>query len=136
MVKRVEVVAGVIRCGQSVLCLQRNVNKFDYISYKFEFPGGKVEHGEDYKAALKRELFEEMDISVGVEKMNYLMTVNHQYPDFIIIMHTYVCEVGKIDYKLNEHVDAKWATIDTIDALDWAGADIPIVEKLKVEGII
>ena len=129
--KTIEVVAGVIKCDQSVLCLQRNANKFDYISYKFEFPGGKVEHGEDYKAALKRELLEEMDISISDEKMTYFMTVNHQYPDFIIIMHTYICEVGKINYKLNEHVDAKWAIIETIDALDWADADLPIVEKLK-----
>lgn len=134
--KAIEVVAGVLKKDKSVLCLQRNVNKHEYISHKFEFPGGKVEPNEDFKKALIRELHEEMDVRLREEQLSYLMTVKHQYPDFFIIMHTYVCETGDIAFKLHEHIDARWSTAETIDALDWAAADLPIVEKLKAERII
>ena len=41
--KHIEVVAAVIEHENQYLCVQRNANKYDYISYKYEFPGGKVE---------------------------------------------------------------------------------------------
>jgi 8-oxo-dGTP diphosphatase len=44
--KHIEVVAAVIKSGERFLCVQRNTNKYDYISLKYEFPGGKVEVGE------------------------------------------------------------------------------------------
>lgn len=134
--KKIEVVAAVIKKDKSVLCLQRNVNKYDYISYKFEFPGGKVELNEDHKQALQRELREEMSVEVGENEMNYFMTVEHAYPDFYIIMHTYICEANDMLYKLHEHIDAKWCSADNISELDWAKADLPIVEKLLSEKVI
>jgi len=134
--KKIEVVAAVLKKDKSVLCLQRNVNKYDYISYKFEFPGGKVEVNEDHKQALQRELREEMDIEIGTNEMKYLITVEHTYPDFIIIMHTYICEVIELSYKLHEHIGAKWRRAENISELDWAAADLPIVNKLLSERII
>lgn len=134
--KTIEVVAAVIKNDKAVLCLQRNSNKYDYISYKFEFPGGKVEHNEDFKKALMREIYEELDVFLKEDQLSYLMTVQHQYPNFHIIMHTYVCEAGDIAFKLHEHIDAQWSTCENIDLLDWAAADLPIVEKLKEDGII
>lgn len=136
LVKRIEVVAAVLKKDKSVLCLQRNVNKHDYISYKYEFPGGKVEIEEDRKKALQRELMEEMAVEVSENNMNYFMTVEHAYPDFFIVMHTYICEVEDVKYMLHEHVDAKWRSKENIHELDWAAADVPIVEKLMLEGII
>ncbi len=134
--KKVEVVAAVLKKDKSVLCLQRNVNKYDYISNKFEFPGGKVELNEDHKQALQRELREEMSVEVGENEMDYFMTVEHAYPDFIIIMHTYICEVFDVEYTLHEHIDAKWCREENIKELDWAAADLPIVEKLLSERVI
>lgn len=134
--KKIEVVAAVFKKHKSVLCLQRNVNKYDYISNKFEFPGGKVELNEDHKQALQRELREEMAVEVGESEMDYFMTVEHTYPDFIIIMHTYICEVNELSYKLHEHIDAKWCSEENINELDWAAADLPIVEKLLSERVI
>ena len=134
--KKIEVVAAVLKQNSDVLCLQRGYSKLDYISHKFEFPGGKVEANEDFKKALGRELLEEMNISVNEDQMSYLMTVNHQYPDFFITMHAYVCDVENIEYALNEHVDAVWSNSENIDVLDWAAADIPIVERLKAERVI
>lgn len=134
--KKIEVVAAVLKQNSEVLCLQRGFSKLDYISHKFEFPGGKVEENEDFKKALSRELLEEMNICVNEDQMSYLMTVNHQYPDFFITMHAYLCDVENIEYALNEHIDAVWSNAESIDALDWAAADIPIVDRLKSERLI
>lgn len=46
--KHYEVVAAIIEHNKKILCMQRNKGKYDYVSYKFEFPGGKVEVGMDW----------------------------------------------------------------------------------------
>lgn len=81
MMKHYEVVAAVIEHDGKILCMQRNKGKFDYVSYKFEFPGGKVEAGEERHTALERELREEMDMDISIPEDAYLMTVEHTYPD-------------------------------------------------------
>ncbi len=128
--KELEVVAGIIIHEGKILCLQRNKSKYAYVSYKFEFPGGKIERGENPVAALKRELLEEMDLLVEVQDETPYCTVHHTYPDFIIHMHTYRCKVESLVYTLREHVDAKLLHVAALRALDWAPADIPIVDKM------
>jgi 8-oxo-dGTP diphosphatase len=130
--KKIEVVAGVIFCKDEILCVQRKKNKLHYISEKFEFPGGKIEPGESKEEALHRELLEELNLSINIK--SFFMTVTHEYPDFELIMHTYICEVESKELKLNEHIDKKWLKVNELDQLDWAGADIPIVEKLVSNG--
>ncbi|MBP2626029.1 MAG: (deoxy)nucleoside triphosphate pyrophosphohydrolase [Firmicutes bacterium] len=128
--KTYEVVAGIIIYQEEILCMQRNKGDFDYISYKYEFPGGKIEPGESALAALKRELREEMDIDVEVENNDYFMTVDHEYPDFGIKMYSYICKVKSEKFKLKVHIDFKWLKKYELKQLDWAKADIPIVDRL------
>ena len=54
--KTIEVVAAIIFREGKVLCVQRPNNTREYISLKWEFPGGKVEVGESREKALVREL--------------------------------------------------------------------------------
>jgi 8-oxo-dGTP diphosphatase len=129
--KHVEVVASIIEHQGKTLCVQRNTSKYDYISLKYEFPGGKVEEGETNEAALVREIREEL--SMEIRDLKHFLTVEHSYPDFKITMHSYKCKVDNAELKLSEHVDFKWRTPNEMDDLDWAAADIPIVEKLKKE---
>lgn len=129
--KHYEVVAAVIKYKDKILCMQRGKAKFDYTSYKFEFPGGKVESGEENHKALERELKEEMDINVTINESDYLLTIEHEYPDFAITMHTYLCKVEKPGFVMKEHISFKWLTVNELDTLDWAEADKPIVEFLK-----
>lgn len=129
--KHYEVVAAVIEHQGKILCMQRNKGKFDYVSYKFEFPGGKVEAGEENHTALERELREEMDMEVNISEKDYLMTVNHTYPDFAITMHAYLCKVAQPDFVMKEHISFEWLPVAEIDKLDWAEADKPIVAVLK-----
>ena len=133
--KHYEVVAAVIEYEEKILCMQRGEAKFEYVSYKYEFPGGKVEVGEENYTALERELKEEMDMNVSIGEDDYLLTVEHIYPDFAITMHAYLCKVGNPDFVMREHVDYKWLSVSELDTLEWAEADKPIVEWLKKEFI-
>jgi 8-oxo-dGTP diphosphatase len=130
--KKIEVVAGVIFWGNLILCVQRPKNKLHYISEKFEFPGGKIEEGETKEEALHRELLEELNISTKIK--NLFLTVVHEYPDFEITMHSFICEVDSKIINLNEHISQQWLTINELQKLDWAAADIPIVNKLISNG--
>lgn len=129
--KTVHVTAAVIIKDEKILCVQRNENKFDYISKKWEFPGGKVEENELVEHTIIREIEEELNLKIKVT--DFLIQVNHQYPDFRIIMDTFICEIVDGELKLNEHIDFKWLTNSEIGELDWAAADIPIVKKLIEE---
>jgi len=130
--KKIEVVAGIIFFGDQILCVQRPKNKYPYISEKFEFPGGKIEKGETKEEALKRELSEELNLTINIKSL--YLTVNHKYPDFKITMDSFICEVKTKELTLNEHIDKKWLTPRELEKLNWAAADIAIVNKLVSNG--
>lgn len=127
MKKHIEVVAGVITKEDKFFCAQRG-NKGE-LANKWEFPGGKVENGETLEESLKRELKEELEIEVKVK--DFIKTVNHEYNTFKLTLHAFYCEYVSGELVLTEHLDSKWLNKEELDKLDWAAADIPIVEKLK-----
>lgn len=126
--KKIEVVAAIIKYNNLILCAQRSYSSLDYISNKFEFPGGKIEEGETKKEALKRELIEELNITPIIKGL-YLSVV-HKYPDFELTMHSFICETNTTSLKLNEHISHEWLKKEELNKLDWAAADLPIVKKL------
>ena len=131
---RVSVVAAVIENQGRILCVQRPEHKFDYISRKWEFPGGKIEVGETQQSALAREIMEELCIKVDVGEA--VVTVDHSYPDFHLTMHAFRCTLSlgtqESNLKLKEHIDLKWleATQGAFAQLNFAAADAPIVDAL------
>lgn len=126
--KKISVVAAIVKDGKSYLCTQRGKSKYSYVSEKYEFPGGKVEEGETEEEALEREIQEELSMNVNVGEK--LIVVNHEYPDFTIEMHCFLCTSDSRKVVLHEHIDHKWLTSEELNSLDWAAADLPIVEKL------
>ena len=126
--KTIQVVAAVLFWQGKVLCVQRAEHEREYVSLKWEFPGGKIEVGESREEALVREIREEL--SVDIEVSEFLMTVEHTYPDFHLTMHVFKCVLDQGEITLNEHVALKWLSIDELDQLDWAAADIPVVKSL------
>jgi 8-oxo-dGTP diphosphatase len=126
--KKIEVVAAIIRHNDKILCVQRGKNKLDYISKKYEFPGGKIEEGETREQTIVREIQEELKMDISTNE-DYL-TVEHEYPDFFLTMHSFICSCENPKVQLTEHIDYKWLATSDMLALDWAAADIPIVEKL------
>ncbi len=126
--KHITVVAAVIEHKGKYLCVQRGINKYDYISKKWEFPGGKVEAEESPENALIREIQEEL--AMEINELNFLITVEHTYQDFRLTMHTYLCKSEQTTPTLTEHLEYTWQSASDMNHLDWAAADLPIVEKL------
>ena len=123
-----QVVAAIIFREGKLLCVQRAEHERGYVSWKWEFPGGKVEVGESREEALVREIREEL--SVDIEVSEFLMTVEYTYPDFHLTMHVFKCALQSGEIVLNEHVDMKWLSIEELGSLDWAAADLPVVKSL------
>jgi 8-oxo-dGTP diphosphatase len=126
--KHFTVVAAIIINDGKILCMQRKASKYDYISFKYEFPGGKVEIGEGEEAALLREIREELDMPIEINRA--FLKVNHQYPDFHLTMYSYLCSTSVKVPQLKEHVAYRWLSHHELLILDWAAADVPIVAKL------
>lgn len=124
----IEVVAAVIRHEGKYLCMQRGKSRYAYVSEKFEFPGGKVEAGEAQLEALKREISEELEIEIQAEK--HLVSVTHHYPDFSIVLHAWLCQSFSKEIQLKEHISMQWLLPNELHNLDWAAADLPVVEAL------
>ena len=78
--KTIEVVAAVILKDKQVLATQRG---YGDLQGRWEFPGGKIEAGEDHTTALSREIQEELDVSIVVGE--FLTTVEYDYPNFHLI---------------------------------------------------
>jgi 8-oxo-dGTP diphosphatase len=127
--KKVEVVAAIINFENEIFCVQRPKNKLNYISKKFEFPGGKIEKGESKEEALRRELIEELNF-IPTKIDSLFLTVIHKYPDFELTMHSFNCYSDTKDIQLNEHISSEWLSLKNLKKLDWAEADIPIVNRL------
>lgn len=130
--KEISVVAAIIKHNNKILCVQRGDNKYNYISKKYEFPGGKIEDGETLEDTIIREVREELVMNIKTEKP--FITVKHQYPDFFITMYSFICSCEDPTVQLTEHIDYKWLTPSELKGLDWAAADIPMVNKLAMNG--
>ena len=128
VLKKIEVVAAIIRDGDKIFATQRGYG--DYKDW-WEFPGGKVEAGETPEKALVREIQEELNTTINVDR--FLTTVDWDYPKFHLTMHCYLCTIEVGELTLLEHEAAKWLTMDTIDEVNWLPADVLVVEALKNE---
>jgi 8-oxo-dGTP diphosphatase len=131
IMKHLEVVGGILVFNGKILCMQRNIGKYEYLNFKYEFPGGKVEAGESHPQALMRELNEEMGLDIQISENDYFDTVSYRYPDFEITMYCYICHLSSDHFVKKEHANYKWMRQDELHILDWAPADYPIVEKLE-----
>lgn len=115
--------AAIIDKNGNVLCAQRG---YGSLKGKWEFPGGKIEAGENDVDALKREIKEELDIDINV---NQLIDENyHEYHDFNVNLKVYRCEYVSGEINDTEHQSLKWVETKKLNELDWADADQPIVD--------
>jgi 8-oxo-dGTP diphosphatase len=124
----IDVVAGLILdpAGRLLAC-KRPEGK--HLGGKWEFPGGKVEEGEDPVAALVRELEEELGIFVEAGKA--LTPVVWDYGRGPIRLHPFVCTVASGEPHPHEHEEIRWCRAEELGALDWAAADVPILEEWR-----
>ena len=124
--KRIEVVAAIIRKGDKVFATQRGYGEWqDW----WEFPGGKIESGETPEEALRREIREELSAEISVDSL--FCTVEYDYPQFHLTMHCYLCTLLTEALHLNEHEAARWLTKEELDSVKWLPADLEVIEALR-----
>lgn len=97
--------------------------------FKWEFPGGKIEPGETSEEALKREIKEELDCNIIIEK--FITTINYEYNTFLLTMHVYLCHLKDNEPILLEHKASLWCDKDKLETLDFAEADRLLLKFIK-----
>ena len=124
--KTINVVAAIIIRGGQVFATQRGYGEFKGL---WEFPGGKIEAGEQPEEALKREIREELEADIKVGKL--LETVEWDYPTFHLTMHCYVCSLESESFRLTEHEASMWLTKETLNTVNWLPADLELLDKIS-----
>ncbi|MBR6140372.1 MAG: (deoxy)nucleoside triphosphate pyrophosphohydrolase [Bacteroidaceae bacterium] len=128
--KQIEVVAAIIRDSEGrVFATQRGYG--DYKDF-WEFPGGKMEAGESPEDALKREIWEELETRIAVERL--VQTVEWDYPKFHLTMHCFLCHIESGILTLKEHEAARWLPKEQLDSVEWLPADWIVVKTLRNNG--
>ena len=128
-VKTVRVAAGIICDDDRVLAVQRGYGEMRGM---WEFPGGKVERGETPEDACRRELAEELDITV--ENLQAFYTVEYDYPDFHLSMECFFCKIATGSPHLSDRqLDLRWVERGRLGELAWMPADTGLVEALAEE---
>lgn len=122
------VVAAIIIREGRVFATQRGYGEWkDW----WEFPGGKVEPGETPELALIREIREELDTEIVIDK--YVDTLEWDYPKFHLSMRCYFCSLAGGAPHLLEHEAARWLPFDELDSVRWLPADDIILPKIATE---
>ncbi len=97
----------------------------------WEFPGGKRQDGETLPAALRRELVEEMAITVDVGEQ--LLALDHAYTHFRITLHAFWCRLVEGEPRCIACDDFAWVTSDALDDYAMAVTDRQIAERVRTE---
>lgn len=124
--KQIKVVAAIIQKENKILATKRGYGEFINM---WEFPGGKIELGETKEQALVREIKEELNIEISVDK--FALDIEYQYPNFYLFMSCFMCSIKEGSIELLEHNDGKWITKEDLNTLNWLPADIDAVNYLK-----
>ncbi|ARK28679.1 CTP pyrophosphohydrolase [Halalkalibacter krulwichiae] len=125
--KQVIVVAAVIQNNnKQILCALRSETMS--LPNHWEFPGGKVEIGEDHYDALQREIHEELACTIMVKEK--ITSVTHHYDHMIVHLHTYWCEIIKGYPLAKEHASLQWVDLKDLKSLRFAPADLSTIHLI------
>ena len=121
-----DVVAAIIIKNDKYFIAQRNRNK--HMGLSWEFPGGKVEKGETFEIALKREIKEELNINIAIN--NKLGEENYKDEKINVKLHYFLCSHISGEIYLNEHEDSAWITKNEFKNYNFAEGDSDIINLL------
>ena len=121
-----DVVAAIIIKDDKFFIAQRNRNK--HMGLSWEFPGGKVEKGETFEIALKREIKEELNINIAIN--NKLGEENYKDEKINVKLHYFLCSHTSGEIYLNEHEDSAWISKNEFKNYNFAEGDSDIINLL------
>lgn len=124
--KQIEVVAAIIHRDGAILATQRGYGEFKGF---WEFPGGKIEVGENREQALMREIEEELSARIQVEE--WVDTIEYDYPNFHLRLYCGICHLLSDEFQLNEHLCARWLKKEELMQVEWLPADVELVKTLQ-----
>lgn len=129
MMKNLEIAAGIIMCGGKVLLGKRLPSKAQ--GGLWEFPGGKLEAGETLEECLKREMKEEMNLQIKIER--FLMQSMYAYEFAQVRLNVFLasCTQTKIDV-LTAHETYAWVLPKMLETYKLAPADIPVAKAFML----
>ena len=122
-----QVVAALIWQNGTVLVCQRT--RHQTMPLKWEFPGGKIEEGEQPRDAMRRELEEELGINAVVG--NEVARFRHQYPNGSAVELRFY-DVRKYSGEIENRIfkDVRWAEPADLPSYDFLEADLKLVQDL------
>lgn len=121
----IDVTCAIIVEGNKVLVTQRSEKMS--LPLKWEFPGGKIEENETAESCVLREIKEELNLEIEI--ITRLESKKFDYPAFSINLIPFISKYLSGIINLNEHKDYKWVTKEEMKLLDWAPADIQILQE-------
>jgi 8-oxo-dGTP diphosphatase len=126
-----DVVAAVIRRDDGRLLITQRLAE-DTLGGYWEFPGGKVDPGEDLQTALRRELVEELGVQaeIGAE----IHSIVHSYPDRDVRLYFFEAHIVSGEPQKLEVADLRWVTLDELMDYQFPEADIPLLQQLRAQG--
>jgi 8-oxo-dGTP diphosphatase len=124
--RSVVVGAAIVAGGRVLACARSDQPQ---AAGRWEFPGGKVEPGEDDATALARECLEELGVRIDVG--------TRVGPDVPIgsgraVLRVYTARLrGADEPRLTEHQEMRWLAADELSDVEWLPADVPIAAALR-----
>lgn len=123
----IDVACAMIVANAKVLAVKRGPTM--KMAGKWEFPGGKLETGEPANDCIVREIREELSMDISI--IQRWDSITHNYGDFVITLIPFICSTIQQEPKLAEHESYLWVDSNSILDLDWAAADIVLVERMR-----
>lgn len=121
----IHVACAIIESADRILVAQRSATMSHPL--KWEFPGGKLHPGETPEECLRREIHEEMGVVISVGRS--LRHVTHNYPAFKVTLYPFICAITSGEIVLHEHAGIVRLPANELRNLDWAEADLPVIEE-------
>jgi 8-oxo-dGTP diphosphatase len=129
---RTDIVAAGILVEQGRVLLSRR-KKGTHLAGRWEFPGGKAEPGEDPRAALRRELAEELGIDARIGDVAEVTF--HRYDDadkaVLLLFYHAERESGSPEPRPIDVAEVRWAEASALDPAEFPPADVAILAKVR-----